>query len=218
MQYSLFTHGNALRIETPENLAAFTNLAWGTQITFREPVPQDGLGDPVYDSVGPGSWFHMPLTSTLTTFGYRSPRLDSVTILFETSHCRITNVHVYDGVRIIEEFNDLGLRGSFLETRDSKDINPESPSPVAQSFPNTRQLRRPHKMFSATGVSFFACAFFEDFDKDGRAHNPHFDGPFPPAILTVSAAGGQFLVDDPLSLGTSSGVVNVNINLSRETR
>lgn len=208
MQYSLFTHGNALRVEAPWNLADFTNIGWGTVITFQEPVPeQDASGSQVWAAVGPGSWFHLPLTSTLTTFGLRSPRLDSVTLLFETSHCRITNVHVYDGARIVQQFNNQKLKGTFLDTRDTKDINPESASSSPQEFSNTLKLRAPHKVFSAIGLSFYACAYFEDFDVNGRAHNLRNDGPFPPARLTVAAVGGQFLVEEIASRFTEETTI-----------
>ena len=82
MQYSLFTHGTALEIETPDALAGSIKVGWGTQILFRAPVAENVEGLPVFPEVGPGSWFHMPLPSTLTTFGRRNPRLESVTLLF----------------------------------------------------------------------------------------------------------------------------------------
>jgi hypothetical protein len=195
-QYSLFTHGNALAIETPQNLAFHIRVGWGTQIRFKEPVPENTPFGTVFADQGPGSWFHMPLTSTLNTFGRANPQLDSITLLFETSHCRITNVHVYDGVEIVEQFNNLGqfgLHGAFLEARNSKDVNPEVALASPQSFSNTFKLKRPHRVFSAIGVSFFACAFAHDFIP---AQGERFDGPFPASILTVSAAGAQFLVDD----------------------
>ena len=53
-------------------------------------------------------------------------------------------------------------------------------------------------MISAIGISFYACAFFEDFNERGVAHDPHFHGPFPESILTISAAGGQFEVEDDI--------------------
>ena len=201
-QYSLFTHGTALQIENPENLAFHVKVGWGTQIVFREPVPENvpGLGT-VFAKIGPGSWFHIPLPSTLNTFGKSNPKLDSVTILFDASHCRISNVHVWDGARLVEEFNDLGqfgLKGGFLGTRNTKDVDPETNFVSPQSFANTLKLRKPHKVFSAIGISFFACAHFEDFNIRGHAHNPQFDGPFPPSILTIGAGGGQFLVEDSL--------------------
>jgi len=196
-QYSLFTHGNALRVEDPGSLADYFHVGWGATATFRAPVPQQTSFGIVFDEIGPGSWFHLPLTSTLTTFGRRNPFLKSVTLLFDATHCRITNVHVYDGVVGVHEFNGLKLKGGFLDKRDAHDVNPEAATAFgAPSFANTLTLPRPHRVFSAIGISFFACAFFEDFDEHGHAHDPQFHGPFPPAVLTVSGAGGQYVVED----------------------
>jgi hypothetical protein len=196
-QYSLFTHGNALRIETPGALADYIHVGWGAQVTFKEPVPQDFLDDVAWPIVGPGSWFHLPLPMTLTTFGRRNPYLKSVTILFDTSHCRITNVHVWDGAVLVHEFNGLRLKGEFLWSRDTNDVNGEAHTWGSPTFSNTLTLTTPHKVFSAIGVSFYACAYFEDFNVHGFVYHQPFIGPFPPAVLTVSAAGGQFLVEDP---------------------
>ena len=209
MQYSLFAHGNVLEIETPIALAHQVKLGWGTQVTFHEPVPREISGLQVFDKIGPGSRFHMPLPSTLTTFGRRNPRLKSVTLLFDTSHCRITNVHIYDGSRIVQEFNSIKLAGQFLQTRDPEDINPEALLLNAQSFPNTLRVDRPHRIFSAVGVSFFACAFFEDFNVQGQAHDPRFHGPFPPAILTVSGCGAQFIIEDASIFAVKIGPVHI---------
>jgi hypothetical protein len=200
MQYSLFTHGTALQIETPGTLASSIRVGWGTQIEFKQPTLHNGGGDlPVSDLEGPGSWFHISLPSTLTTFGRRNPRLESVTLLFETiGNCRIKNIHVYDGVEIIQEFNDtfgeFRLGGEFLHSRDSKDINPEDPPRDNDAPGNTFRLDKPRKVFSAIGISFYASAF------RGRQPPPN----FPPleCFLIVSAAGGQFTVDD----GPISGV------------
>jgi hypothetical protein len=207
-QYSLFTHGTALEIETPENLAHHLRVGWGTQIVFKEPVLENVSGLIVRADIGPGSWFHIPLTSSLNTFGKSNPQLDSVTILFDTSHCRITNVHVWDGATLVQEFNDLGrfgLKGGFLHTRNSADVDPETTFLSQQTFPNTLKLRQPHRVFSAIGLSFFACAHSEDFG----GHNPQFDGPFPPSILTIGAGGGQFLVDDSSFVALNIGKVHI---------
>lgn len=201
MQYSLFTHGTALQIETPSILTSSLKVGWGTQIEFRQPAVQEG-DLPLRDPEGPGSWFHISLPSTLTTFGRRNPRLESVTLLFQTfGNCRIKHIHVYDGVDIIQEFNfdnQFRLGGEFLRSRDSKDINPEVPPPD-QDFPagNTFHLAKPRKVFSAIGISFYASAF------GGQHPPPNF--PDLKAILIVSAAGGQFTVDD----GFISGVANL---------
>ncbi|HEU0014038.1 MAG TPA: hypothetical protein VFQ45_10165 [Longimicrobium sp.] len=194
-QYSLFTHGNALEIETPANLAGHVKIGWGTVVGFREPVPSmvHGLGE-VYDEIGPGSWFHLPLPSTLTTFGRENPYLDGVTLLFQTIHCRIKSVHVYDGADLVHPFDGLRLKGDFLRAREPDDVDPGSP--LRQSLPNTLTLPRRHRVFSAIGLSFFACAHYEDFSRAGHSHNPRFHGPFPASRLIVAAGGAQFVVPE----------------------
>lgn len=221
-QYSLFTHGTTLEIETPRTLAGSIKVGWGTQIVFKEPAPENvpGFGT-VYPEVGPGSWFHISLPSTLNTFGRRNPYLKSITLLFDASHCRILHVHVYDGADLIQEFNDFKLpnklSGQFLHARNSDDINPGTTSSNPQTFRNTLVLNKPHKVFSAIGISFYACAFQEDFNVGGFAHNPQFDGAFPAAILTVSAVGGQFIVEDRFPFFTSIvSVVKQIIGTKRE--
>jgi hypothetical protein len=201
-QYSLFTHGNVLGVETPANLANFINVGWGTQVTFRRPVYQDFRGLPVADRIGPGSWFHLPLTSTLTTFGKRNPYLQSVTLLFDTVHCRITDVDVWDGASMVARFVNLRLKGNFLFSRNTDDVDPEAKQYDRQTFQNTIELSRPHRVFSAIGLSFYACAYLEDFDERGFAPGPN--GPFPPAILTLAAAGAQFSVTD-------TGLIHINV-------
>lgn len=200
MQYSLFTHGTALIVETPDTLLDYRKYGLGTQITFHPPTPQAHQGIPVWDEQGPGSWFHISLPSTLTTFGRQNPHLDSITLLFKTEHCRISDVHVYDGVQIVQQFQFTApgelLKGSFLDVRDSEDIDPSALSPSSKSYRNTIRIARPHRVFAVISISFYACAFFEDFNVRGRTRDPEFDGPFPPALLTVSGAGGQFLVED----------------------
>ncbi len=198
-QYSVFTHGNALTVESPAELAGSVKVGWGTQITFKAPAAHNVQGLTVFDVRGPGSWFHVPLSSTLATFGRRNPVLTSVTLLFDTSHCRITNLHVYDGARLVTAFDDLGpfgLKGSFLEARNSADVEPDVTHANPRVFPNTRVLPQRHKVFSGIGLSFFACAFREDFNVNGFSHDPRFHGPLPPAVLVVAAAGAQFVVDD----------------------
>jgi hypothetical protein len=161
MQYSLFTHGTALEIETPDALAGSIKVGWGTQIFFRAPVAENVAGVPVFPEVGPGSWFHIPCKSTLTTFGRRNPRLKSVTLLFESSHCRILRVRAMESI-FFRSSTISKLAGAFLRKRNSQDINPEVLSPNRQEFTNTLPLEKSHRVFSAIGISF-CLAFFEDF-------------------------------------------------------
>jgi hypothetical protein len=211
-QYSLFAHGNSLQVETPANLAGQVKVGWGSQIHFRTPVATQGAGGPTYDNTGPGSWLHLPLPSTLTTFGRGNPQLVSVTLLVETIHCRITNVHVYDGASIVEEFNNLRLKGSYLWSREPADIDPEAQASVPRTLANTLRLRAPHRVFSAIGLSFYACAFYEDFNHDGWAHQPQFHGPFPPSVLIVSGGGGQFTAQERSSVTFDLGKVHIKVD------
>ena len=198
MQFSTFTHGNALAIETPNSLAGYFRVGWGSQMIFPAPVPQQTSFGIVYDEIGPGTWLHMPLTTTLATFGLFGPRLASVTLLFSTEHCRITDVHVYDGATVVHRFEGA-LKGNFLGSRDPRDIDPERHGSDSATFGNTLKLPAPHKVFSAIGISFYACAFKSDFDIHGHAGGP----PFPQAVLTVAAAGAQFNVAQPIDRTTS---------------
>jgi len=85
MQYSLFTHGTGLEIETPDALAGSIKVGWGTQILFRAPVAENVEGLPVSPEVGPGSWF---------TYLYRLPlpRLEEETLAWKASHCCLNRV------------------------------------------------------------------------------------------------------------------------------
>src|SRR5215467_5172156 len=103
---SIYTHGTALQIESPGELDAWRKVGWGTEIIFKK--PRKGLDPRIPTAVeeqGPGSWFHLPLTSiphpgpgTLT-----SSYLISVILVVETIHCRITDLHIYDGPWTLEE-------------------------------------------------------------------------------------------------------------------
>jgi hypothetical protein len=205
MQYSIFTHGTAVEAEDLSALAGYDKVGWGTRIFLKEPLLSTVGKEPVdvRDEFGPGSWFHIPLTSTLTTFGVFNPFLVSVTLLIETQHCRITDVHVYDGAEIVQEFG--GTKGEFLYSRNSGDINPNRPLAIPEKFENTFTLDRPHKVFSAIGISFFARAYNKDYNEHGFART----GRYPQAILTVSGAGAQYRVADRIQVPWSDRISNV---------
>jgi hypothetical protein len=65
-------------------------------------------------------------------------------------------------------------------------------------------------VFSAIGLSFYACAYIEDFNQGGFTPGPH--GPFPPAVLTVAAAGGQFVVEDSPLATINMGKIHVIVD------
>ena len=191
MQYSIFEHGTSLHIESPAAIANSTVVGWGTVLRFRAPIAQQVHGLTVYDEVGPGTWCHISVPSSHTTFGIRSPLIESVTLLVDTSHCRITDIHVYDGADYIEALG--GLQGDFLRLRNPEDVNPQIDHPWGTpTYSNTKVLQRKRRLFSAVGISFYACAHFEDFNERGRSSGPS----WPEAVLTFSGAGVQFNIPD----------------------
>ncbi len=92
---AIWTHGNALTIETTDNLANATRFGWGTDITMKP---------------GKGSWFHIPLASPVIANGVRT-NLQRVFVLFKSEGGSITHVHLYDGAAKFQEFNGISLQG-----------------------------------------------------------------------------------------------------------
>ncbi|SHG51245.1 hypothetical protein SAMN04488109_0601 [Chryseolinea serpens] len=199
MQYSVFAHGTSLHIESLGAIASSTVVGWGTVLRFKAPVGRQVDDLPlVYADVELGTWCHISIPSTHATFGARSPQLESITLLVDTTHCHISEIHVYDGVDFLEALG--GLKGDYLRLRDSRDVNPEIDPPWGTgTYDNTMALRRRRRLFSAVGISFYACVRHNDLiDKNGILSGP----PWPDSILTFAGAGAQFYVPDPISRET----------------
>jgi hypothetical protein len=95
---TIYAHGTALQAENPKNLVDFTKYGWGAQATFVKPQRgQDARIPEAVEVYGPGCWFHLPLISIPSRVGVAYPYLTSVLLLFETTSCRISDLHVYDG-------------------------------------------------------------------------------------------------------------------------
>jgi hypothetical protein len=178
MQYQASIHGTSARVETPETVERVNTVGWGTVVTFKPPTPQD-VGLPIFADEHPGSWLHLtiPLTLPLPSAGHT--RLESITLFGETIHCRIKNVHIWDGPYLLDPRNDVGIKGSFYEEG------------VTIPFP-----RRP-LVDVAIGISLYACAFHQDYDRNGRtwdyAHEPR----FPDAMMILSGARANIRLPDP---------------------
>jgi len=99
---AVWTHGNALTIENPENLAGAVRFGWGTDVTMQ---------------AGKGSWFHIPLASPVIADGVRT-QLQRVFVLFKNESGSINNVHVYDGAGKFREINGIALRGDHRSNLD----------------------------------------------------------------------------------------------------
>jgi hypothetical protein len=152
---------------------------------------------PVREQRAVGSWFHLPLTSHLDRFGRYRPYLASVTLLFSTQHCWIMNLHVWDGSlqRLAHDYSSpvgygYGLSGDFLDERNPADVDPTRKPAPSSTFANTWPVTPSPPVFSAIGISFYACATSEDVEEDDR------DVP----LLTVAGGGAQLVSQDPLTL------------------
>ena len=97
----------------------------------------------------------------------------------ETKHCRIRRVHVWDGADLLEQFDNLKFKGEFYDG-------------------GTITFSKPRRVSSGLSISFYACAFQEDYHRnDGQAWDITHDGPLPSAVLILSAAGARVRVPDP---------------------
>lgn len=88
-------HGNALTVESPENLNHIGHYGWGADMDVKH---------------GKGSWFHVPLPTPVMLSDGRST-LFRVFLLFETEQGSIRGVHLYDGSGKIQEFSGFSLSG-----------------------------------------------------------------------------------------------------------
>jgi hypothetical protein len=125
-RYVCWVHGNALTVESPENLQPEgQHFGWGTDIVIRP---------------GQGSWFHVPLPVPAVVDEY-PVYLKQAFLLFKTeANAFLQQVHFYDGARRVQEFNDLHFDGDFTAS-----IGPA----------NTFVLRTPRAVQRGIGFSFF---------------------------------------------------------------
>ncbi|MCX6093355.1 MAG: hypothetical protein NTY63_00825 [Candidatus Bipolaricaulota bacterium] len=109
---AMWLHGTAAQIESPERLAQVQRFAFHTRIE----------GNP-----NTGNWLHFPITTPVvgtyvesqnipfTGFmtNYRRYHLDKVFVSFRSgsADARVTNIHVYDGPKLIAAFDNLNLYG-----------------------------------------------------------------------------------------------------------
>lgn len=93
--HASWVHGNALTVESPENLNRVGHFGWGADMSVKP---------------GKESWFHIALPTPVIVSDVRS-NLIRVFLMFESELGSIRNVHVYDGSFKIQEFNDLMSEG-----------------------------------------------------------------------------------------------------------
>jgi hypothetical protein len=124
--YASWTHGNALTVESPENLSRVGHFGWGADMAVNP---------------GKGTWFHIPIPTPVVVANVRA-QLTRFFLLFETEPGagEIRHVHIYDGSFKPQEFNDLSLQGNHREGLDGT---------------NTFTLAAPHSVLWGIGITFF---------------------------------------------------------------
>ncbi len=127
-KYASWVHGNALTIESPENLARVGHFGWGADMLLQP---------------GKASWFHVALPTPVLVA--ERTKLQTVFLLFKTDAgmALIETVHIYDGFCKLQEFNDLHLDGAHHLEVDEQ---------------NTFSLPAPREIQHGVGISFFCVA------------------------------------------------------------
>jgi hypothetical protein len=151
---SIWIHGNAVVAEHPENLLALDRRGWGTECQLQR---------------GTKGWFHMVIP-TLVILHDQRLQLVRVFLFFNTPQedGHISEVHVYDGSKRLELFENHSLAG------DCRTL---------MSGYNTFALSSPQLLYSGLGCSFLYHAFIRH------------DEPIRPSYLAIVAAGGDFTVE-----------------------
>jgi hypothetical protein len=102
--YASWVHGNAVTVETPQNLARVGHFGWGGDMQL---VP------------GKGSWMHIPLPTPVIVGDVRTT-VQTFFLTYRAENCEIRAFHVFDGSERIQEFNDLHLSGEHRSPLDAQ--------------------------------------------------------------------------------------------------
>lgn len=114
--YASWTHGNALTVESPENLNRVGHSGWGADMSVKP---------------GKSSWFHIALPTPVIVGDIRS-QFQKFFLMFDGQGGRIQEVHVYDGSFKIQEFKGLQLNGEHrLSLEGANTFNLTAPHSVA---------------------------------------------------------------------------------------
>ncbi len=153
-----WTHGNALTIQDPvykhpdgREIGRYrlTPCGWGMQATI--------------DGSRASSWFHLPIPTVIPPLStFERFELRRLFLLFSCQNGSVDNVHIYDGLELVEQFNIHSAEGSYLSKGQ---------------FQNTFPLSSPHLVHTGISLSFLFI--------------PH-SQPAGDIDLLVSAGGAEF--------------------------
>ena len=101
-KHSVWTHGNALVVESPESLSSPGNYGWGADVDIKP---------------GKSSWFHIPLSSP-QMLNSQPARLVRAYLFFNAFNCSIRNIHIYDGSFKVHSYDNLFLENDHRHNKD----------------------------------------------------------------------------------------------------
>ncbi len=100
----LTVHGNAAEPEYPNHIEEVSRKGWGATFWGEDSTT---------------NWFHIPFTVPNFLDG-RNPKLSRVFLFYHnTSRSPIVSVHLYDGAKLIQAFDDLRSYGEHAAKPDS---------------------------------------------------------------------------------------------------
>src|SRR3954452_21613724 len=122
---AMWTHGNAVTVENPENLNFVRHIGWGTELFFQP---------------GKASWMHIPLPTPVILGDTRS-KLLRVFLMFRVPNNdgQLRSVHLYDGPVRVRTFDGLSSTGDHWNALDGA---------------NTFKLDQPYTVVWGLGISF----------------------------------------------------------------
>jgi hypothetical protein len=139
---SMWIHGNAVVVQSPENLSDRLNAGWGAELSIR---------------LGTDTWLHIPVPTPIVNNDL-DLALESVTLLFRCDDLAsiIDTVDIYDGGSMIQEFGNLNLTGH--------DFTIPRSAPGIQG--NIFTLQGSHRVSNGVSISFHfkAAASFVGHD------------------------------------------------------
>jgi hypothetical protein len=123
--HASWVHGNALTVESPENVVRMGHFGWGADLLVQS---------------ARASWFHIPLPTPVIV-GDRRTTVQKLFLLFKTGPGgRIRNVHIYDGSSQVQQFNYVDVQGEHRLGLDGQ---------------NTFNLAHPHTVLWGMGISLY---------------------------------------------------------------
>jgi hypothetical protein len=93
--HASWTHGNAVRVESPENFKSIKPMGWGTDLEF---IPDRQ------------SWLHIPVPTPVIVKDVRV-KVQTFFLLFTSDSAFLNEVHIFDGPARIQTFLTHGKWG-----------------------------------------------------------------------------------------------------------